>query len=564
MTRTLDRAEQLIAERFTDVPGQLALDVSDGLRIGSLCSGYGGLDMAVMNLLGATVAWHCQYDPDDKHQYAARILAHHWPDVPNHGDVTAVDWSAVEPVDILCAGFPCQDVSLAGKRAGVIGDTVVPAGALLCGNCRWGDHDHATCEAASPSGAVPSRLSGMAAAAAVAELNARDLADPAGPPPERVIRGTRSGLWFHVARAIAILRPRLVVIENVRGLLSAKAVRSLGLDGAPVDEDGGDADTLRAVGAVLGDLADLGFDAEWHVQRASEVGAPHQRERVFIIAWPAADADHERVERAGRPGREPQRHVAGAHRAAADAQGEGQQGRGVRGRPTGGRAAAQDTNGSTRGERGVAAPGEEEAGRARSDARGRGGAPVADADGRRLARVEEPAGGRDAVRAGVRGDVDGRRAAAADAEGERHGDAGTPVERGVSAAAVGGRVADVPDAEGERRHQGEPEPEVRGRDADTGERGGLDWGTYAPAVERWEAATGRPAPRPTDDRGRLTAEFVEWMMGLPHGHVTGVPGLSRPAQLKALGNGVVPQQAAHAIRFLLHRAGIAERFGLAA
>ncbi|MCY0959632.1 DNA cytosine methyltransferase [Streptomyces sp. H27-H5] len=523
------------------MPGQLALDVADGLRIGSLCSGYGGLDMAVMDLLGATVAWHCQYDPDDKHQYAARILAHHWPHVPNHGDVTAVDWSAVEPVDILTAGFPCQDVSLAGKRAGVIGDTVVPAGALLCGNCRWGDHDHATCEAASPSGAVPSRLSGMAAAAAVAELNTRDLADPAGPPPERVIKGTRSGLWFHVARAIAILRPRLVVIENVRGLLSAKAVRGVGPDGTPVDEDGGDADTLRAVGAVLGDLADLGFDAEWHVQRASEIGAPHQRERVFIIAWPAADTDHERVERAGGPGREPQRHVARPHRAAADAQGEGQQGRGVRGRPTGGRPAAQDPDRSTRGERGVAAPGQEEAGRARPDSRRRGRAPVADA------------------------------------EGERHGDARPTGERGIPAAAVRSGVADVPDPASAGRGEGssipdgidgtpsaggEGEPSRDGAQRVSGDR--IEWGQYAPAVERWEAVTGRPAPRPTDDRGRLTAEFVEWMMGLAHGHVTAVPGLSRPAQLKALGNGVVPQQAAHAIRFLLYRADIAERFGLAA
>ncbi|MFF5495736.1 DNA cytosine methyltransferase [Streptomyces aquilus] len=448
MTRTLDRAEQLIAERFTDVPGQLALDVADGLRVGSLCSGYGGLDMAVCDVLGASVAWHCQYDPDDKHQYAARILAHHWPDVPNHGDVTAVDWSQVEPVDVLTAGFPCQDVSLAGLRAGI-----------------------------APN--------------------------------------TRSGLWLHVARAISVLRPRLVVIENVRGLLSAKAVRGMGLDGSPVDDDGGHADTLRAIGAVLGDLADLGFDAEWHVQRASEVGAPHQRERVFILAWPAADADNERVERAGGPGREPQRHVAGPHRAAADAQGEGQQGRGVRGRPTGGRAAAQDADGTARGERGVAAPGQEEAGRARADARGRGRAPATD-----------PAG---------------------ESRGVEHGD---------------GRAS--ADAEGERRNEGEPGAEVRGRDADTGGRGGLDWGPYAHAVARWEAVTGRPAPRPTDDRGRLTAEFVEWMMGLPHGHVTGVAGLSRPAQLKALGNGVVPQQAAYALRFLLHRAGLAERFGLAA
>jgi DNA (cytosine-5)-methyltransferase 1 len=75
------------------------------------------------------------------------------------------------------------------------------------------------------------------------------------------------------------------------------------------------------------------------------------------------------------------------------------------------------------------------------------------------------------------------------------------------------------------------------------------WGPYAEAVTRWERAT-RPAPAPTDERGRLAPEFVEWIMGLPDGWVTATPGLSRPAQLTALGNGVVPQQAAHALRML--------------
>ncbi len=84
------------------------------LRIGSLCSGYGGLDLAVMDALGGTDAWHAQHDPDDKHQYAAQILAHRFPGVPNHGDITVIDWSAVEDVDVLTAGFPCQPISYAG------------------------------------------------------------------------------------------------------------------------------------------------------------------------------------------------------------------------------------------------------------------------------------------------------------------------------------------------------------------------------------------------------------------------------------------------------------------
>jgi DNA (cytosine-5)-methyltransferase 1 len=149
------------------------------LRIGSLCSGFGGLDMSVMDVLDAEVAWHAQYDPDDKHQYAAQILAHHWPAVPNHGDITAIDWTEVEPVDILTAGFPCQPVSNAGKRKGHEDD-------------RW--------------------------------------------------------LWPDVASAIRVLRPRLVLLENVAALVG------------------------RGLDRVLAGLAEIGFDAEWACLRASEVG----------------------------------------------------------------------------------------------------------------------------------------------------------------------------------------------------------------------------------------------------------------------------------------------------
>src|SRR5690606_8976480 len=74
-----------------------------GMRIGGLCSGYGGLEMAVQDALGAQLAWVADPDPG-----AARILAHHHPQVPNLGDITTVDWERVEPVDILTAGFPCQ------------------------------------------------------------------------------------------------------------------------------------------------------------------------------------------------------------------------------------------------------------------------------------------------------------------------------------------------------------------------------------------------------------------------------------------------------------------------
>lgn len=86
----------------------------------SLCSGYGGLDLAVERLWPNTsMAWHAQYDPTDRKQYAAKIMAHHWPDAPNHGDITNINWHEVPRVNILTAGFPCQDISLAGHGAGI-------------------------------------------------------------------------------------------------------------------------------------------------------------------------------------------------------------------------------------------------------------------------------------------------------------------------------------------------------------------------------------------------------------------------------------------------------------
>ena len=84
------------------------------MRIGSLFSGYGGLDAAVVSVLGGDVAWHVEFD-----KAPSAALAHRFPGVPNYGDVTAVDWAAVEPVDVLTGGFPCQDLSHAGKRAGL-------------------------------------------------------------------------------------------------------------------------------------------------------------------------------------------------------------------------------------------------------------------------------------------------------------------------------------------------------------------------------------------------------------------------------------------------------------
>lgn len=188
------------------------------MKIGSLFSGYGGLDLAVMNVTGAEVAWHCEWE-----DAPSKILDKHFLGVPNYKDVTKVDFTQVEPVDILTGGFPCQDLSLAGKRAGLK-------------------------------------------------------------------EGTRSGLWSEFARAIEELKPRLVVIENVRGLLSATATNPhLEQCAWCMGESGDGEPPLRALGAVLGDLADLGLDAKWTGVRAADAGAPHNRFRVFIIAYPKHD-----------------------------------------------------------------------------------------------------------------------------------------------------------------------------------------------------------------------------------------------------------------------------------
>lgn len=184
------------------------------MTAGSLCSGYGGLDEAVCAFFGAELSWVADSDAA-----AGKVLADRYPGVTNLGDISKVAWESVEPADIVVAGFPCQDVSLAGKRAGL----------------------------------VP---------------------------------GTRSGAWAHVAEAIGILRPALVVVENVKGLLSAWAHSDLESCPWCVGEAGGK--SLRALGAVLGDLAEIGFDAEWETVSAAAAGGCHLRERVFLLAWPAS------------------------------------------------------------------------------------------------------------------------------------------------------------------------------------------------------------------------------------------------------------------------------------
>jgi DNA (cytosine-5)-methyltransferase 1 len=158
------------------------------LTFGELFAGIGGFSLG-LERAGMTCKWQVEIDP-----YATAVLKKHWPEVPKHEDVRTFpppegEWG----VDVICGGFPCQDISVAGKGAG--------------------------------------------------------------------LAGARSGLWHEFARIIGELRPRYVIVENVAALLT------------------------RGMGTVLGDLSALGYDAEWHVIPASAVGAPHRRERVWIVAY---------------------------------------------------------------------------------------------------------------------------------------------------------------------------------------------------------------------------------------------------------------------------------------
>lgn len=197
-------------------------------RLVSLFAGCGGLDLALHEVLDAetvAVADVCKVGKDgavghyEPHRSPCSILAHRFPGVPNLGDVAAIDWEPWrERVDIVAAGFPCQDVSVAGNRAGL-----------------------------------------------------RD--------------GTRTGLWSQVVRAIRELNPRLVVLENVPGIFTAPAAGDV--EPCPICLGERPGEHLRALDAVLADLAALGLDADWTTLPASAVGAPHKRQRWFCTAYPA-------------------------------------------------------------------------------------------------------------------------------------------------------------------------------------------------------------------------------------------------------------------------------------
>jgi DNA (cytosine-5)-methyltransferase 1 len=443
------------------------------LTVGSLCSGYEGLGLG-LRLAGWPVelAWVADNDPG-----AARLLAHRYPDVPNLQDVRDAQFSAVQPVDILTAGYPCQPLSLAGRRAGTADE-------------RW--------------------------------------------------------IWTDVLRAVRMVRPRLVLLENVAGHLS------LGF------------------GRVVADLASIGYVGSWACVRASDVGAPHRRNRVFLLARPA---DSEGI-RLGDTGPEGGRRVP----AAAVAGGAGADGLNLLPTPA-----------ATLG-RGTGFPSRETA----QDRMGRGTRCLDDA----VALLPTPAA-RDAGRGFGWGDQPGRPLSETivwllptpKASDEDRGDCPSERERRSPSlvsidhllptpAAADSERASLTYARGNPTLIGAllPTPTVADsrstRNATAGRTPGAQyskgwtladiahddrWGQYAPAIARWEAILGRPAPDPTEPgskgQPRLSPRFVEWLMGLADGWVTAIPGLTRNEQLRALGNGVVPQQCAAAISHLYALAG---------
>ena len=159
------------------------------MRVGSLFSGVGGIEYG-FEQQGFKTEWFIE-----NNTYCQKILKKRFPGTKIYGDIEAVDFTKVSRVDVLTGGFPCQDISNAGKRDG--------------------------------------------------------------------IEGSRSSLWKYYFEAIRQIRPRVAFIENVSAL------------------------THRGLHVVLRDLAEIGYDAEWHCISASSIGAPHCRDRIFIIAYPS-------------------------------------------------------------------------------------------------------------------------------------------------------------------------------------------------------------------------------------------------------------------------------------
>lgn len=166
-----------------------------------LFSGIGGFSLGLERTGGFETVAFCEIE-----EFPRKVLAKHWPKVPCYDDVRTLTADRLTAdgitVNAITGGFPCQDISAAGKQAGIQA-------------------------------------------------------------------GTRSGLYSEVIRLIGELRPIVTIMENVSALLSG-----------PSDQPG------QWLGRILGDLAEIGYDAEWHCIRAGTVGLPQERNRIWLLAYP--------------------------------------------------------------------------------------------------------------------------------------------------------------------------------------------------------------------------------------------------------------------------------------
>lgn len=159
-----------------------------------LFSGIGGFALGAYRA-GLRFDYHYFSEVDG---YAIRVYQRRFPDAIGLGDIKNIKGADLPKADwIITGGFPCQDISIAGKGAGLAGE--------------------------------------------------------------------RSGLWYEYARLIGELRPKFAIMENVGAL------------------------SFRGLDAVLGSLAEIGYDAEWQDVRASDMGAPHKRKRLWIVAYPSSE-----------------------------------------------------------------------------------------------------------------------------------------------------------------------------------------------------------------------------------------------------------------------------------
>ena len=166
-------------------------------KVLDLFSGIGGFSLGLERTRGFETVAFCEID-----EYCQKVLKKHWPSVPIYNDVQTLTKEILDAreitVDVITGGFPCQDLSLAGKQRG--------------------------------------------------------------------IEAERSGLWDEICRLACEIRPKYIIVENVTALLSG--------------DNGG------WFGKVLGDLATIGYDTEWNCIPASYLGACHQRDRVWLVAYP--------------------------------------------------------------------------------------------------------------------------------------------------------------------------------------------------------------------------------------------------------------------------------------